>query len=165
MVNDGIKRGISIENAYVMRRQGLNLCRCGNDAVYVSYKGGWFVKCTCCETMMARQISIVTETIIPFETMEEAREAWNKSNVEYADLRATHIALTPEQVVERQHARIKAIAEDIKKHEGEIISSKDIARDLRLSHSVIVNHMRKVKERYPQVKSREKYGYYWKENI
>lgn len=166
MVNEelnGVKRGIDIDDAFVMRKKGLNLCRCGGDAVFVGYKGGWFVKCTCCETMMAKQISVVTETIIPFETMEEAAKVWNKSSGGAVDLRKATNVLTVEQLTQRRKDRVKAIAEEIKNMDGYFITTREIASNLGLTQSIVSNHMIYVKEKYPQVKSAEKMGYYWKE--
>lgn len=168
MVNEGeIKRGIDIKGAKALRKRGLNLCKCGNDAVFIAYKGGWFVKCTCCELMIAKQISVVTETIIPFETQEEATKAWNKSNPNKIDLRTTTSAniYSESQLKEIRDARINMIAEAIRKEGGDVITTRDIASDIGLSFNIVNNNMQLVKRTYPQVQTSHKRGYYWKENI
>lgn len=161
MVNEGLKiKGVSAH-----RGADLMPCHCGsNDVVYVSYKGGWFVKCLWCECMVAKQISVVTETILPFETREDAAKVWNKRAAPTTDLRKFERKVSPEDIIKMRNARAKAIAKSIRNAGGAVVSRRDIASDVGLSTTTIANMMHYVKKAYPNVKTVDRTGYFWEEN-
>lgn len=164
MVNKGVEYGIMIKGAEAERGSGLSPCKCGNEAIYIKYDGGWFVKCTCCETMQAKQISVITQTIIPFDSKEEAKKAWNKRSI--PTLEGFNAKENPELVIKRRNYRAGLIANSIK-NAGKPITAAEIAADTGLSVNVIRNHMYYVKDKYPMIKlEKGNKGYYWesKEN-
>lgn len=164
MVKQGIEYGIMIKGATPKRHSGLQPCsKCGNEAIFVSYDNGWFVKCTCCEMMLAKQISVVTETIIPFDTMKDAAEVWNKRRDVALKDEELNPAIDPDLVIKRRNYRAGLIVESLKNADG-LMTAADIAEETGLSLFVVRNHMTYVKNTYPQVKvSPGKKGYYWDE--
>lgn len=167
MVNENIRHGIDIPSATTIRKDGLASCPfCGGEAIMVKYKDGVFVKCTCCDVMMAQQISVVTETIIPFLYDEDAVKAWNKRRDSVADAKIVGgRAEDVETILRRRASRAKLIADAVKTSHGECMSVAEIAETTKLSVGTIKNHMAYVKDKYPQVKSQKgKAGYYWEVN-
>ena len=159
MVNGGIKYGIMINGAVTKHKRALKPCPlCGEDSLLVEYDGGYFVKCTACDCMVARQISIITETIIPFEDEDAAIKVWNKRNGIGKD------SLDPAAILERRIERADALAQAIKNADGGILTITDLISETGISRSIIKNMMHFVKERYPEIKSvRGKAGYYWED--
>lgn len=163
--NFGVKKGIPINGASVQRKKGLNDCPlCGNEAIYIRYKNGYFVKCTCCECMVALQISVITETIIPFETMEDAAKAWNKREGSTKSANIINARTQPDLILQRRAWRAERIAESIKKGCGDFVKISQIVEDTKIPRSTVMNMMKFVRKDYPEVKSQSgKSGYYWED--
>lgn len=163
---DGIElRGIPIRGADTKRKRGLLPCPlCGNEALLIEYDGGFFTKCTCCECMVARQISVVTERIIPFESEEEAIAKWNTRKSITQDARGANLMESADAILARREMRADLIAEAIERAGGDPISVPEIMSDTGLRESMIRNNMNYVKRKYPQVHSEMgKAGYYWED--
>lgn len=165
MVNYGVKKGMPINGADTVRRKGLKDCPlCGNEAIFIKYSDGYFIKCTCCECMVALQISVSTENIIPFETMEDAAKVWNKRRHSTREANMINARETPELVLKRRAWRANRIAESIEKAGGDNVFVSEISQDTGIAVSTIKNIMKFVKKEYPQIKSTSgRAGYYWGE--
>lgn len=149
----------------VRRKKGLATCPlCNNDAVYVYYKGGVFVKCTCCECMIAKQISVTTENILPFETEEEATKVWNRRGGFTAEAKRMPGRSTPEEILKARDLRVEKIVRILKIRKNEYVTVQEIADETGITHQVIRNSMHYIKKIYPQVKARKGLpGYSWEE--
>lgn len=148
----------------VKRKSGLSECPlCGNEAVYVYYRGGVFVKCPCCECMVAKQISTTTKDVLPFESEEAAAKVWNKRNGMEVEPKAVRKrGSQPGDVLKARDRRVAKIAKVIKSREGEFISVSEISEETGIKKSVVSNSMFYVKKMYPQVTAkRGASGYRW----
>lgn len=138
---------------------------CGELAVMANYNGGYFVKCTCCDAMLAKQVSCTAGWILPFKTVEEATRRWNKRNGVEARARREPNKSTPEEILRERDIRVDRIVGAIQRAKGEVMTTEDIAQDCGIAVSIVRNNMYYVKRKYPEVKS-EKYprGYRWEPN-
>ena len=150
----------------IQRKRGLAPCPlCGGDAVFVRYKRGVFVKCSWCELMIAKQISVTTEDILPFNTAEDAIKVWNRRNGETVAPAEMSGMNAIDGIRKNRDARVQRIMQSIRRGDGAFVTVEQIARDAGLSKSMVNNSMQYVKKKYPQIKSRQGYaGYYWEEN-
>lgn len=166
-IHNDLITGINIPNAQAKRKASLKRCPfCGNEAVMIEYNGGHFPKCTCCDCMIALQISVVTETIIPFETEDEAIEKWNTRKGALAINKFTsNAADTAETILRKREDRADAIAEVIRNGAGEVVYIAEITQDTGMCRSTVENNMRYAKKKYPAIHSRKGHkGYFWEEN-
>lgn len=148
----------------VKRKSGLSECPlCGNEAVYVYYRGGVFVKCPYCECMVAKQISTTTKDILPFDDEAEAAKVWNKRNGMEVEPKAVRKrGSQPGDVLAARDRRAVKIAKVIKSREGEIVSVSEISEETGIKKSVVSNSMFYVKKMYPQVTAKRGVsGYRW----
>lgn len=165
--HNNVEKGINIKGAVVKRKGALKRCPlCGNEAVIVLYNGGYFVKCTFCECMVAKQISVVTETILPYDNEEDAVKKWNERQ---GDLPSSkwHCSSTDtaEMILQRREDRADAIAKMIRKGSGDMVYIPEIMEATGMGRSAVENNMRYTKKKYPQIKSvKGKRGYYWEES-
>lgn len=157
-------KALNMGEMEVHRKRGLAPCPiCDGDAVFVEYGGGYFIKCSWCECMIARQISVTTETILPFETEEQAAKVWNRrKGVEVAPKPMSGMT-SMEDVLKARNERCIKIVNAIGKQRGERITVGEIAADIGLTKPIVTNMMPYVKSKYPQVKA-DNMGYYWEEN-
>ena len=149
----------------VHRKKGLAPCPlCDSEAVFVNYGGGVFVKCSCCECMIARQISVTTQTILPFENEEQAIKVWNKRCGLEVDARYHESSATPIEVLQARDRRVERILNVLKKRKGQWVTTAEITEETGFRKTLIGNTMQYIKKKYPQVKSRHGYpGYCWEE--
>lgn len=163
-IHNNLRTGIDIPGADGKRNPNLKRCPlCGNEALIVKYRDGYFIKCTCCECMVAGQISLVTETIIPFRDMDEAIKKWNnRKGMLSVSKFSSNSSDTAESILRKREDRADAIAEVIKKGHGEVVYVSDIVEDTGMCGATIQNNMQYAKRKYPEIKSRVgKKGYRW----
>ena len=147
----------------VERKKGLAPCPlCDNEAVFVHYLGGVFIKCSCCECMVAKQISVTTETILPFRDEEEALKVWNRRNGEMAEPKYMMDKATPEEVMRARDERVRKIVAVLKRRGR--ATPQELAEETGIHKSTINNTMAYIKKKYPQVKSKHGLpGYWWED--
>lgn len=165
-IHNNVITGIDIPKAETKRKSALKRCPfCGNEAVMVKYNDGWFVKCTFCECMIAEQISVVTETIIPFENEQLAIRRWNERKGELAIANwSSNSADDAETILRKREDRADAIASIIKKGCGDVVYVAEIMSQTGMSRSTVENNMKYAKTKYPAIKSRAGHkGYFWEE--
>lgn len=167
---DRIRGCATIKTMYVKgmrveRRSGLAACPlCGNEAVFVHYGGGVFVKCSCCECMVAKQISVATEDILPFKDEDDAIKVWNRRNGKTVEPRFMQDKATPGDILKARDARADRIAMAIKSRKGEYVTVKEIVEITGIRKSIICNTMHYIKTKYPNISARQGLaGYIWKE--
>lgn len=151
---------ITLDHPRAHRDIKLKPCpKCGEVAVLVHVDDGYFAKCTCCETMLARQISVITENIIPFETKEEAIAEWNERLLvrnSYAGGRAI-----PQEVIEARDERVNLIVKYLKSRGG-WITAKEIASEIGMSQKTTENTLQYMKRVFPdKLKANQHYGHKW----
>lgn len=131
---------------------------CRSEAVFIEYGGGVFVKCSCCECMVAKQISVISENILPFETEEEALKVWNKRNGREVCARRDTTGNRAAVLAERA----LMIAHVLSAKKGAWISVREISDKTGLTVNQVSNIMTFVKSKYPKIKSRHGMGgYIW----
>ena len=147
----------------VKRKKGLAACPlCNNEAVFVNYLGGVFIKCSCCECMVAKQISVTTETILPFKDEEEAIKVWNRRNGRTVEAKYMMDKATPQEVLAERDSRVKKIVAALQRR-GRATAS-ELSDETGIRRSVINNTMAYIKKMYPQVKSKHGItGYWWED--
>lgn len=158
-------RPMYIGEMTVHRKKGLAACPlCDNEAVFVEYHGGVFVKCSCCECMVAKQISITTENILPFETEEEAIKVWNRRNGVEVEAKNMVDKMSATDMLALRNKRVIKIINAIQKGRGDYVLVSEITEDTGLKKSIVNNTMQYIKKHYPNVKSTPgKAGYYWED--
>ena len=147
----------------VKRKKGLAACPlCNNEAVFVNYLGGVFIKCSCCECMVAKQISVTTETILPFKDEEEAIKVWNRRNGRTVEAKYMMDKATPQEVLAQRDMRVEKIVTALKLRKRATLT--ELADETGIKRSVINNTMAYIKKLYPQVKSKHGItGYWWED--
>lgn len=156
---------IVLKDMVVERKRGLAPCPlCDNEAVFVHYLGGVFIKCTCCECMVAKQISTTTETILPFQTEEEAKKVWNRRNGVMEKPKYMMDKATPQEILAKRDKRVQKILAVLKNRKGEYVLMQDIMDGTGLTRSVINNTIQYMKKKYPEIKTKHgSPGYCWED--
>lgn len=159
-------KGIKLKGMAAENKGGLERCPfCGNEPVLIRYQDGVFIKCTFCECMIAKQISVITETILPFDSKDDAVAAWNRRKQKARSWRSNKND-SPDEILMRRNDRADAIAEVIKGAYGDIVYVSEIMEETGMSRSTVLNNMRYAKTRHTEIKSHKgKRGYFWEENL
>lgn len=150
---------ITLDHPRAHKNRKLKPCpKCGEAAVLYHVDDGYFVKCTCCECMMAKQISVITEKILPFEVKDEAIDGWNKRV--FARNLNSQGRVIPQEVIEARDARANLIIKCLKANGG-WMRAKDIAAEVGLTQKMTENTLAYMKRVYPQIKANQHYGHKW----
>lgn len=134
---------------------------CGSDVLVALYQGGYFAKCPVCDAMMARQISVVTEQILPFDSEEDMIKAWNKRRIPMNPMSRHKTGKSRSEEAEGFRAKV---VEYIKDHAGQKVQARDIAFALHEDGRRVSSNMPIIKREHPEIKTEAgRSGYMWKE--